>query len=137
MNIRNKVTAGAVSVAALGLGLIGASPASADGAGSCDTYSACLYFNSNLSGPKFGEGRGNTQYIFNYTGYFSNGYTVKNNAASVRNGDNNYTLRVYYNSNYGGPSQAFRPLASGNFNSTLKNNNASQCFDYYAVCPVN
>ncbi|MGX1883622.1 peptidase inhibitor family I36 protein [Streptomyces sp. NPDC055287] len=138
MNIGRKVTAGAVSVAALTLGLIGASPAVATGQGSCDaTIDACLYYNSNFSGPKFGESRGSTRYPHNYTGTFSNGYAVKNNAASVNNLNYNYDVRVYFNSNLGGPSQLIKRNTGANLNATLKNNNASQCFNTFNVCPVN
>ncbi|NDU72715.1 peptidoglycan DD-metalloendopeptidase family protein, partial [Actinomadura sp. DSM 109109] len=38
------------------------------------------------------------------------------------------TVRVYYNSNYGGSYQDFGPGAKGNLNSTLKNQNASHQF---------
>lgn len=123
-----------------GIGLIGATPASATGTGSCDdTIDACLYFNSNLAGAKYGDSRGSTRSIENYTGTFGGGngagYPVKNNAASVDNMNYNYSVTIYYNSNYGGPKQKISRNSWANLNSSLKNNNASQCFDTYNVCP--
>ncbi|MGH3242723.1 MAG: SpoIID/LytB domain-containing protein, partial [Spirillospora sp.] len=55
------------------------------------------------------------------------GKCVKNNAASVWNRSSK-TVRVYFNSNYGGKSQAFKAGAKGNLNATLKNQNASHSF---------
>ncbi|MEU0830337.1 peptidase inhibitor family I36 protein [Streptomyces sp. NPDC056231] len=138
MNLQRKFTAGALSAAALTFALVGASPASATGQGSCDaTIDACLYYNSDFAGPKYGESRGSTSYPHNYTGSFSNGYTVKNNAASIKNLNYNYDVRVYYNSNLGGPSQLIKRNTGANLNATLKNDNASQCFNTFNVCPVN
>ncbi|MCM2411034.1 peptidase inhibitor family I36 protein [Streptomyces sp. RKAG290] len=138
MNIQRKLTAGAISVAAIACAVLGASPASATGQGSCDdTVDACLYYNSNYAGPKYGDSRGSTSSVHNYSGTFSNGYAVKNNAASVKNLNFNYNVRIYYNSNFGGPSQLIKRDTSANLNATLKNNNASQCFDTFNVCPVN
>lgn len=59
------------------------------------------------------------------------GQGVKNNAASASNGECSATFRVYFNSGYNGPSQAFLPTCgeywpSENLVSTLKNENASQ-----------
>ncbi|MDX3376152.1 MULTISPECIES: peptidase inhibitor family I36 protein [Streptomyces] len=132
-----KMTAGAIATAALGLVVVTGAPASATGQNSCDdTIDACLYYNSNYAGPKFGESRGNSVTPHNYTGSFSNGYAVKNNAASVRNLNYNYSVRIYYNSGNAGPSQLIARNSSANLNATLKNNNASQCFNTRQVCPT-
>lgn len=55
------------------------------------------------------------------------GVCVKNNAASVWNRSDK-TVRVYFNSDFGGAHQDFAAGAKGNLNATLKNNNASQEF---------
>lgn len=126
-------------IAALMLGVLLATPASASGSGNCSGIDACLYFNSNLAGAKYGDPRGNTRSVENYSGYFGGGngagVPVKNNAASVRNLNINYYVKIYYNSNYGGPSQMIPAGKWQNLNATLKNNNASQCFDFYNPCP--
>lgn len=51
---------------------------------------------------------------------------MKNHAASVTN-NWSYTATVYYNSGCNGSvaSQSFAPYSSGNFNATMKNQNAS------------
>ncbi|MFI2004122.1 hypothetical protein ACH432_01990 [Streptomyces jumonjinensis] len=58
------------------------------------------------------------------------GQGIKNNAASASNGECSANYRVYFNSGYGGPSQAFLPTCgdywpSENLVTALKNNNAS------------
>ena len=55
------------------------------------------------------------------------GLCVKNNAASVWNRSSK-TVRVYFNSGYGGTYQSFAAGAKANLNATLKNNNASHKF---------
>ncbi|MCP2341428.1 CHAP domain-containing protein [Actinomadura rupiterrae] len=109
-----------------------ASAASRDGV--CDSGEFCYYYNSNEAGSvsdftgSVGD-YGTVQpscYDFKGPGA-GQGLCVKNNAASVWN-RTGYTVRVYYNSNYAGASQDFAPGASGNLNTTLKNNNASHQF---------
>ncbi|HEU5029476.1 MAG TPA: CHAP domain-containing protein [Spirillospora sp.] len=108
------------------------SPAYAAGRdGVCDSGEFCYYYNSNEAGSisdfttSIGD-YGTTQpscYEFKGAGS-GKGVCVKNNAASVWN-RTKYTVRVYYNSNYGGAHQDFAAGAKGNLNATLKNNNAS------------
>ncbi|GAB3981878.1 peptidase inhibitor family I36 protein [Plantactinospora veratri] len=52
---------------------------------------------------------------------------IKNNAASAWN-RSSVTVRVHYNSDYGGPYDAFAPGAGRNLNSTLLLDNASHKF---------
>ena len=52
---------------------------------------------------------------------------IKNNAVSVYN-RSKQTVRVYFNSNYGGPYQSIAPGQITNLNSTLVLNNASHKF---------
>ena len=143
MGIRNKVIAGAMTAAALGVGLVVAPTADA-ATGSCASYDACLYYNSNFQGAIFGDSSGTSQGADNYGspnwytfgGGNGAGLPVKNNAASVWDFDPNYSVTIYYYSNMAtGPSQYFKRGTGGNLNSTMKNNNASQCFDFYQVCP--
>ncbi|MFF0017416.1 hypothetical protein [Streptomyces sp. NPDC005374] len=63
------------------------------------------------------------------------GTPVKNNAASYGNNGVTYSFNVWYNSGYSGPVETIAPGTPygggwnpnwGNFNSTLKNENASQ-----------
>ncbi|BCJ31546.1 peptidase inhibitor family I36 protein [Actinocatenispora sera] len=112
-----------------------ATPASAAARdGVCQSGEFCYYYNSNEAGS-----------VSDFTGSVSNygtteptcydfkgsgagqGTCIKNNAASVWN-RSSVTVRVYYNSDYGGTYQSFAPGAKGNLNSTLKNNNASHLF---------
>ncbi len=103
--------------------------------GKCDSGEFCYYYNSNQAGSisDFTGSIGNygtTQpscYDFKGAGN-GKGVCVKNNAASVWNRSSK-TVRVYFNSNYGGASQDFKPGAKGNLNATLKNGNASHKFD--------
>ncbi|WP_371500421.1 peptidase inhibitor family I36 protein [Kitasatospora sp. NBC_00374] len=106
--------------------------ASRDGA--CDSGEFCLYYNSDQAGSISDftgsiSDYGATQpscYEFKSAGN-GQGVCVKNNAASVWNRTEK-TVRVYFNSGYGGASQDFAPGAKGNLNSTLKNNEASHQF---------
>ncbi|MFC1415370.1 hypothetical protein [Streptacidiphilus cavernicola] len=107
-----------------------------------------LFYNSNCGGatadfydsvPNYAgyttlTGSGTQQFETTYIYIFENrdsanghGVAVKNNAASLRNyGAATYSL--YYNSGYSGHSQRFLGMGGTcvNFDSTLKNNNASQ-----------
>lgn len=53
------------------------------------------------------------------------GYALKNDAASVVNGDAWASYTVFYNSNFNGTAQTFDPNSNGNLISRLHNNNAS------------
>lgn len=102
--------------------------------GVCETGEFCYYYNSNFAGSvsDFTASLGNygaTQpscYEFKGTGA-GQGTCIKNNAASVWN-RSSVPVTVYYNSNYGGPSQVIPAGAKVNLNATLKNNNASHLF---------
>ncbi len=102
--------------------------------GVCDSGEFCYYYNSNEAG-SISDFTGSisdygatepTCYDFKSAGA-GQGLCVKNNAASVWN-RTSHTVRVYFNSSYGGASQDFAPGAKGNLNTTLKNNNASHQF---------
>ncbi|NHN56275.1 peptidoglycan DD-metalloendopeptidase family protein [Calidifontibacter sp. DB0510] len=102
--------------------------------GSCETGEFCYYFNSNNQGSVSDFARsvgdyGTTQpgcYDFKSRGN-GKGRCVKNNAASVWNRSTK-TVRVYFNSNFGGTFQDIKPGAKVNLNASLKNQNASHEF---------
>ena len=115
-----------------------ASAASRDGV--CDSGEFCYYFNSDEAGsisdftgsiPDYGTTQPSC-YEFRGAGN-GQGLCVKNNAASVWNRSSK-TVRVYFNSNYGGTYQSFAAGAKGNLNSTLKNENASHQFISSSSC---
>jgi surface antigen len=122
---------------AMAVPLIGATSSPAFAAsrdGVCDSGEFCYYYNSNEAG-SISDFTGSisdygttepTCYDFKGAGA-GQGLCVKNNAASVWN-RTSHTVRVYFNSNYGGASQDFAPGAKGNLDATLKNNNASHQF---------
>ena len=99
--------------------------------GVCDAGEFCLYFNSGQKGSVSDFATSVADYgatqpdCFEFRGKGAGkGVCVKNNAASVWNRTSK-TVRVYYNSNYGGAHQDFTSGAKGNLNSTLKNQDAS------------
>ncbi|MFF3648602.1 peptidase inhibitor family I36 protein [Streptomyces sp. NPDC002181] len=99
-----------------------ATPASAY---ACQTGYFCFYYNSNQAGARFMTDSN----IPNLAGEtFSTiatgeGQPVKNNAASAQNASS-YCYRVYYNSNYSGPSDTVAAYSSRNLANTY-NDNAS------------
>ncbi|MED7947483.1 hypothetical protein ACFVYP_29390 [Kitasatospora sp. NPDC058201] len=102
MTIRTKVAAGVMSIAALGLGAVSASPAAAS-SGYCASYDACLYYSPNFQGAFFGDGSGTSQGYETYQddsaytfggGGAGNGQYVRNNAASVINNNTTYSLTI-------------------------------------------
>src|SRR3954453_258863 len=112
----------------LSIGLNGpAQAASRDGV--CDVGEFCYYYNSNNAGsvsdhPASVADYGASQpscYEFKSAGA-GQGLCVKNNAASVYN-RTSYTVRVYFNVNYGGISQSIAPGAKANL-VAVKNENA-------------
>ncbi|GAA4235285.1 hypothetical protein GCM10022254_42230 [Actinomadura meridiana] len=136
MSTMHKVlTATTAALAICGTVSIVASPASAASRnGKCESGEFCYYFNSGNKGSisdftgSVGD-YGTTQpscYDFKGAGN-GKGKCVKNNAASVWN-KSSKTVRVYFNSNYGGKYQDFKAGAKGNLNSSLKNQNASHEF---------
>ncbi|MBX6766241.1 MAG: peptidase inhibitor family I36 protein [Actinomadura rubrobrunea] len=136
-----RLTAATAVLAAGGAVLIPAAPASAASRdGKCDSGEFCYYFNSNNQGSvsdftgsvaDYGTSQPSC-YDFKGPGN-GKGKCVKNNAASVWNRSSK-TVRVYYNSNYGGAFQDFKPGAKGNLNATLKNQNASHRFMSSTEC---
>ncbi|NDU72716.1 hypothetical protein GWI34_08750 [Actinomadura sp. DSM 109109] len=130
-----RLTATSAAMAIGGAALVPASSASAAGRdGDCQSGEFCYYYNSDNQGSVSDftgsvADYGTTQptcYDFKGEGN-GKGQCIKNNAASVWN-NSGKTVRVYYNSNYGGSYQDFGPGAKGNLNSTLKNQNASHQF---------
>ncbi|GAA2143071.1 CHAP domain-containing protein [Actinomadura napierensis] len=132
MQLRRTLTLAGAALALTAPFLATGSPAfAASRDGVCDSGEFCYYYNSGNAGSisdfttSIGD-YGTTQpscYDFKGAGS-GKGVCVKNNAASVWN-RTKYTVRVYFNSNYGGSHQDFAAGAKGNLNSTLKNNNAS------------
>ncbi len=145
----SKVRKMAIGVAAATTLMAGAAPA-ADAAPAqpasvihgCDSAYFCFYFNSGFAGARadYLDSDGNLDNEkFNQGGTNGRGVPVKNNAASaVNNWD--YYATVYYNSGCNGSvaSQTFGAYASGNFNATMKNQNASfkwpASFGTYSDC---
>ncbi|MEU4217710.1 peptidase inhibitor family I36 protein [Actinoplanes sp. NPDC026623] len=135
MNIRRKLAVAGVALAAATAILSFSSPASAAARdGVCDSGEFCYYYNSNNEG-SISDFTGSVDdygakqpecYDFKGSGS-GKGTCVKNEAASVWN-RSGVTVRVYFNSNYGGEYQNFAAGAKGNLNATLKNNNASHQF---------
>ncbi|MEU4821305.1 peptidase inhibitor family I36 protein [Actinomadura citrea] len=130
-----RLTATTAAMALGGAALIPPSPASAAARdGVCETGEFCYYFNSDNQGSvsdftgsvaDYGTAQPSC-YDFKGPGN-GKGTCVKNAAASVWN-NSGKTVRVYYNSNYGGSYQDFKAGAKGNLNATLKNQNASHQF---------
>ncbi|HTI22273.1 MAG TPA: CHAP domain-containing protein [Kutzneria sp.] len=121
----------AVGAAAMAVVALGAPASAAARDGVCDSGEFCLYYNSDQAGSVSDftgsiSDLGATQpscYEFKSAGN-GQGVCVKNNAASVWN-RSSQTVRVYFNSDFGGASQDFAPGVKANLNSTLKNNEAS------------
>lgn len=99
--------------------------------GNCAKSEFCYYYNSNTKGSvsDFTKSVGDygakqpSCYEFRGRGKGKD-ICVKNHAASVWNRTSK-TVRVYFNSNYGGTSQSIKPGARANLKPGLKNNNAS------------
>ena len=131
----SRLTAATAAMALGGAALVPASPASAATRnGVCESGEFCYYFNSNNQGSvsdftgsvaDYGAKQPSC-YDFKGPGA-GKGKCVKNAAASAWNRGSK-TVRVYFNSNYGGRYQDFKPGAKGNLNSGLKNQNASHKF---------
>ncbi len=130
-----RLVAAAAAVLLGGAVLVPATTASAAARnGVCESGEFCYYFNSNNAGSvsdftgslaDYGTEQPSC-YDFKGTGN-GKGQCIKNEAASAWNRSGK-TVRVYYNSNYGGAYQDFKPGTKGNLNATLKNQNASHAF---------
>jgi len=133
---RTAIGVAVAALAAAGFTALASAPASAAARdGVCDSGEFCYYYNSDNAGSISDftgsiADYGTTQpSCYDYKGAGSGqGQCIKNNAASVWN-RSSATVRVYFNSGYGGASQDFAAGAKGNLNSTLKNNNASHQFN--------
>jgi murein DD-endopeptidase MepM/ murein hydrolase activator NlpD len=134
MKMISKALAIATAVVAIGGPALVAAAGPADAAardGVCNSGEFCYYYNSGEVGSISDfttsiDDYGSTQpscYDFKGAGA-GKGLCVKNNAASVWNRTSK-TVRVFFNSGYGGAYQDFATGAKGNLNATLKNNNAS------------
>jgi len=119
----------AATIAAITGSVVAAPPASAATLHGCPQTYFCFYFNSNFAGARadyfYSDGTLDNE-LFNKGGTNGRGVQVKNNAASAAN-NWSYYATVYYNSGCNGSiaSQSFGAYGSGNFNATMKNNNAS------------
>ncbi|WP_412515345.1 peptidase inhibitor family I36 protein [Actinomadura madurae] len=128
-------TATTAAIALGGAAAALASPASAAARnGVCESGEFCYYFNSGNKGSvsdftgsvaDYGTAQPSC-YDFKGAGN-GKGKCIKNAAASVWNRSGK-TVRVHFNSNYGGKHQDFKAGAKGNLNSSLKNQNASHQF---------
>lgn len=133
MNTFKKMLSLAVTAAALAApGLL--QPTAAQAAardGSCESGEFCYYYNSDFAGSISDFTGSVSDYgatqpgCYEFKGAGAGQYQcIKNNAASAWN-RSGQTVRVYYNSNYGGTYQDFAPGARLNLVAALKNNNAS------------
>jgi peptidase inhibitor family I36 len=123
----------AIIVAIIGC-VVAAPTASAATPHGCPETDFCFYFNSDFAGAYaayfYSDGNLDNE-LFNRLGVHGdprNGLNVvvKNNAASAFN-NWSYYATVYYNSSCNGSfaSQTFGQYSGGNFNRTMKNENAS------------
>ncbi|GGK91576.1 hypothetical protein Sme01_53940 [Sphaerisporangium melleum] len=128
--------AGAAAMVVGGMVFVTAPPASAAVRnGVCEAGEFCYYFNSDNKGSvsdfagSAGDYGTKQPSCFDFKGPGNGkGKCVKNSAASVWNRSGK-TVRVYYNSNYGGSVyQDFKAGAKGNLKAGLKNQNASHRF---------
>ncbi|MFI6507698.1 SpoIID/LytB domain-containing protein [Streptosporangium sp. NPDC050855] len=128
-----RLAAAAVAMVLGGTVLSAVPPASAAGRnGVCEAGEFCYYFNSNNQGSvsdfpgSVGDYGTRQPSCFDYKGPGNGkGKCVKNAAASVWN-RTSATVRVHFNSNYGGSvHQDFAAGARGNLKPGLKNQNAS------------
>ena len=120
-----RILAGFVATVAVLTGSVLAAPAaSAATIHGCPEVYFCFYYNSNFGGARADYLRSDGN--LDNERFGANGPVVKNNAASAVN-NWNYYATVYYNSGCNGSvaSQTFGAYGSGNFNATMKNENAS------------
>jgi GH25 family lysozyme M1 (1,4-beta-N-acetylmuramidase) len=99
--------------------------------GVCEAGEFCYYYNSNQAGSLSDHVASQADYGATQPGCYEfrsagsgQGVCVKNNAASVWNRTGR-TVRVYFNSSYGGTYQSVAAGARVNLNAALKNQNAS------------
>ncbi|PZG26134.1 hypothetical protein C1I98_34110 [Spongiactinospora gelatinilytica] len=131
----SRLTTAVAAVALGGSVLAIAPPASAAGRdGVCQSGEFCYYFNSNNKGSvsdftgSVGDYATKQPSCYDFKGAGNGkGKCIKNSAASVWNRSGK-TVRVYFNSNFSGTYQDFKPGARGNLIPALKNQNASHRF---------
>ena len=132
----SRLAAASAALAVGGVVLAAPSPASAAGRdGVCQSGEFCYYFNSNHKGSvsDFTSSVANYAtkqpecYDFKGAGA-GKGKCIKNEAAAAWNRSSK-TVRVYFNSNYSGRYQDFKPGAKVNLSPALKNQNASHQFN--------
>ncbi|GAB3663298.1 hypothetical protein GCM10027589_26780 [Actinocorallia lasiicapitis] len=112
-----------------------AAPAQAAGRnGVCESGEFCYYFNSNAKGSvsdftgSVADYAAKQPACYDFKGPGAGkGKCIKNEAASVWNRSRK-TVRVYFNTGFGGKYQDFKAGAKGNLNAALKNQNASHKF---------
>jgi len=136
MTMLRRIITAAATVLTLGVAMLAvATPASAsERDGVCESGEFCYYYNSDNAGAisdftgSLGDYGTTEPSCYDFKGTAAgHGQCIKNNAASVWNRSGK-TVRVYFNSNFGGTFQSFAAGAKGNLNATLKNNNASHEF---------
>ncbi|WP_406124242.1 peptidase inhibitor family I36 protein [Streptomyces sp. NBC_00989] len=113
---------------AAGTAFTTATPASADT--NCSIGNFCLFYNSGMAGTHLHFNNSVADlagYTFDCCGAGA-GQSVKNNAASARNDFTNYNVRVYYNSNYSGPSDLFAPGTAKNLVNTYNEDASLRTF---------
>ncbi|MFC6087443.1 peptidase inhibitor family I36 protein [Sphaerisporangium aureirubrum] len=145
MRTLNKILRTVAAATVLGGAVLAtASPVSAAGRdGVCDSGEFCYYFNSGNQGSVSDFTGSVADYgteqpsCYDFKGPGNGKDTcVKNAAASIWNRSDK-TVRVYYNSNYGGTYQDFAAGAKGNLQAGLKNQNASHQFSPPSSARVN
>lgn len=132
LHARSVITTLALAGSLLVAGALPSQAAGRDGV--CDAGEFCYYYNSNFAGSisdftSSVANYGTTQpscYDFKGAGS-GKGLCIKNRAASAWN-RSGQTVRVFYNSNYGGTYQDIAPGAKANLVAALKNENASHQF---------
>lgn len=99
--------------------------------GVCEAGELCYYYNSNIAGSMSDHAPSQADYGATQPGCYEfktagngQGICVKNHAASVWNRTGK-TVRVHFNTSYGGTYQSVAAGAKVNLNATLKNENAS------------
>ncbi|GAA0961350.1 SpoIID/LytB domain-containing protein [Actinocorallia libanotica] len=131
----SRLAAASAALAVGGVVLAAPSPASAAGRdGVCQTGEFCYYFNSNHKGSVSDFTKSVANYAtkqpecYDFKGAGAGkGKCIKNEAAAAWNRSSK-TVRVYFNSNYSGRYQDFKPGAKVNLSAALKNQNASHKF---------
>ncbi|ADJ47761.1 hypothetical protein AMES_5936 [Amycolatopsis mediterranei S699] len=104
--------------------------------GICERGEFCYYYGagfkgsvSDFSGPV--ANYGSTQpgcYEFKTPGQPGYGQCIKNNARSAKNLTSIWVVKVYYNSNFGGPNHTYNPGGEGDLGS-LAAENASHDYE--------